>query len=221
MWAMFDGLVSTPTVATSSLTVVLTPGIVDSIALLSLIGTSVTVSMVVSGATVYSVTESLIDVREKTNAYAYCFAPSRQRTKFYKISLPPYLHGTVTVTISGPSTVACGMLVVGLQMLLGGTQYGAAPGIDDYSVVSFNAFGASTLIVRNFSSSQSVQVLMDNANLDWVYSQIATLRAQPLVWLGTDGLYDSLVTYGIYKGFKPVITYFANSLCALDIKGLI
>ncbi|MFZ6755753.1 hypothetical protein ACO0K9_00920 [Undibacterium sp. Ji50W] len=221
MWAMFDGVVSTPTVATGSLTVVLQPGITDSIALLSIIGTSVTVSMTVNGVTVYSVTESIIDVREKTNAYAYCFSPSRQRTKFYKTDLPPYLKGVITITISGNAAVACGMLVVGKQMLIGGTQYDAAPGIDDYSVVSFNAFGVGSLIVRNFSPNQSVQVMVDNVNLDFIYAQMADLRAQPLVWLGTDGVFDCLVTYGIYRQFKPVIKYLSNSICSLEIKGMI
>jgi len=219
-WAMFDGSTSTPTTASNSLTVVVRAGITDSISLLEITGTTVSVNIHVDGNLVYSETDSLLDTRGKPMLMIIVF-PTRFRKKFYRLNLPPYLNAVTTIVISGLATVGCGMLVMGNQLMLGETQYGAAPSIEDYSTVTFDSFGVATLVVRNWSPIQTVDFVMKNSDLDFLYIQLAKLRATPVLWLGADEGYDSLVTFGIYRQFKPVISYPTVSMCNLEIKGII
>lgn len=219
-WAMFDSVVGTVTTLASPLTVVLAPGAINAIALLELVGTSVTVSMTSGGPTVYSRTISL-EGSAPGDYYEYFFDPFVQRTSVVLTDLPPYANGIVTVSLTGSGSVGMGLLSVGLQTYLGGAQYGATAGITDYSLKTTDAFGNTTLTRRSYAKRTSVKLWLDKVTVNRVYRKLAELRATPCVWVGTeDADLDPLTVFGFFKDFQLEIAYHTLALCTLEIEGM-
>jgi hypothetical protein len=135
--AMFDGQVSTETTkATSPLTVTVACGIVNSVGLIGLTGSSVTITVRDNGASppVYTRTVGL-DGTIITDWYMYFFEPFVQLGEVVLTDLPPYLNGQITMSLSGGGAVAIGELIVGTVYTLGdeALDQGATIGIIDYS----------------------------------------------------------------------------------------
>ena len=220
-WAMFDTVVGTATELASPLTVVIAPGAVNAIALLELVGASVTISMTsaAGGGTVYSRTVSL-DASEVGDYYEYFFAPFVQRTSVVLTDLPPYADGIVTVSLTG-STVSLGVLSVGLFTDLGGTQYGATAGITDYSLKTTDAFGNTPLTQRSYAKRTTCKLWLDKGDVNRVHRKLADLRATPCVWVGVeDDALDPLTVFGFYKDFQLEVAYPRAALCSLEIEGM-
>lgn len=220
-WAMFDGVVSTATTATGTLTVEIAPGRADAVALMGLSNvTSATVSMTVGATEVYSRTESLIVSDTIADWYAYFFAAITLKSELVLTDLPIYGEGVITITLLGSGEIGCGVCAAGLQTELGGTLAGPTAGIVDYSTVTRDAFGAATFTKRGYSRRCSVRLVLDGAEVDRIYSVLATFRATPMIWVGADNLYLALVIYGFYKDFEIDIAYANMSYCTLSIEGL-
>ena len=220
-WAMFDSVVGTATTLASPLTVVLAPGYSSALALLELVGTSVTVSMTsaTAGGSVYSRTISL-DASEVSDYYEYFFDPFVQRTSIVLTDLPPYADGVLTVSITG-STVACGLLKVGLLTDLGLTLAGVTAGINDYSVKETDAFGNTILTERAWSRRLTARVMVDKADFNRVDRKLSDLRATPVVWIASeDEQLAPLVAFGFSRSFNTEITYPWHFMCSLEIEGM-
>ena len=220
--AMFDGEISTQTVQAGSLTVVLKPGYVNSLALFGLEGASldVTVRDGLAGPVVYSRTV-VLDGTLIADWYQYFFEPSVQLGEVVLTDLPPYGNAHVTVSISGGGAVKCGILIAGTVYTLGGTQYGVSAGIIDYSRKDTSASGITTFVKRRYSKRMSAQLLLDNAQLNKVQRVLADLRATPCAWIGTDAPgFEPLTIFGFYRDFSIDVAYPAHSLCSLEVEGL-
>lgn len=220
-WAMFDTVIGTKTTLASPLTVVLAPGAVDSIALLELVGASVTVSMTstAGGGSVYSKTVSL-DASEVGDYYEYFFAPFVQRQSVVLTDLPPYADGVITVSLTG-STVSMGLLSVGMASELGSAQYGATAGITDYSIKTVDAFGNTTLTQRSYAKRSTVNLWMEKGTINRVHRKLSDLRATPCVWVGVeDAELDPLTVFGFFKDFSIDVAYPTVALCSLEIEGM-
>lgn len=221
-WAMFDTVTSTATTATTSLTVVMAPGRISGIALLGLVGDSVSVTMTEgpAGPVIYSYAANITE-REVLDWYDYFYAEVEQITELVLTDgIPISTAGVVTVTVTG-ATVAVGTLVVGATKDLGDSQYGASFGIVDYSVKATDAFGATTFVPRAHSRRMNVPVVVDNTRLRRLEKAFTDLIATPAVWIGADGdAWGSLVVYGWYKDFSVTVQYATQSTCNLEIEGL-
>ncbi len=222
-WAMFDGAISTQTSAQESLTLVLKPGIVNSVCLFGLEGARLLVELRdgPGGPLLYTCSKSL-DGTIIADWYQYFFEPSVQLAEVVLTDLPPYGNAHITVTITGGGTVKCGAVLVGTLYYLGGTQYGATAGITDYSKKDTDANGVTTLIKRAYSKRISVPFVLKNAQLNKVQSILADLRATPCAWIGTDVPgFEPLTVFGFYREFNNVVQYAKTSYCTLEIEGLI
>ena len=222
-WAMLDTEISTQTALASPLSVVIKPGYVNSLALFALEGTrlDVTVRDGLAGPVVYTATKSL-DGTLIADWYQYFFEPSVQLGEVVLTDLPPYGDAHVTVTVSGAGTVKCGSLTAGTFYALGDAQYGASAGIIDYSRKDTSAAGVTTLVKRKFSKRMSVQLSLDNAQMNKVQRVLADLRATPCVWIGTDAAgYEPLTVFGFYRDFSIDVAYPTYSFCNLEIEGLV
>lgn len=221
-WLMFDASWGTQTSITTPLTVVLTPGtIINSLALLNLAATSVVVSMVVSGSTVYSTTIDLSGGAAVQDWYSYFFDPISYKTDLVLTDLPPYSSCVITITINNTgSSAKCGNCVLGSFYDLGGTQYNATAGIVDYSAKSTDPFGNNTVIKRAYSKRMTAKLQINKLIVDDVVTTLAAYRSTPIVWIGADNLYTSLIVYGFYKDFDVDIAYPTVSYCSLTIEGL-
>lgn len=223
-YAMFDDQVSTSTVASMDLSVVLTPGYSNSLALLGLVGNEVSVAITngVDGPSVYSKTVSL-DGTFIYDWYMYFFEARVQVGEVVLTDIPPYVNAVLTVTLSASAgDVAVGQLVFGTFYELGDAQYGATAGIIDYSRKDTDDFGVTTFVKRDFSKRMSLRLMLDAAQMNKVQRILGDLRATPAVWIGAEGdQYLPLVVYGFYRDFAIEVAYPTKSYCSLEIEGLI
>lgn len=222
--AMFDEQVSSATTSTSPLTVTIAPGIVNSVALVALVGSSVTVSMTDgAGPTVYSRTVNL-DGSIVFDWYTYFFEPFVQLAEVVLTDLPPYSTGRITMTLTSGGSVAIGELLVGTVYELGeeGMEQGATVGIIDYSRKDTdNDTGLTTFVRRAYSKRMSGQFLLNNKQLNAVQRILADIRAVPSVFIGSEAAdYTPLIVYGFYRDFSIDIAYPTKSFCRIEVEGL-
>ena len=221
-WAMFDGEISTATTKSTSLTVVLKPGYVNSLALFGLVGSNlaVTVRDALAGNIVYTLSQDL-DGTIIADWYQYFFEPVVQLAEVVLTDLPPYGDAHITVVLTGTGAVECGICLVGTFYTLGDTQYGASVGIIDYSRKVTDEFGVTTFVRRAYSKRMSAKLMLDNVQMNKVQRVLADLRATPCAWIGADDVtYAPLVVYGFYKDFSIEVAYPTASYCSLEVEGL-
>ena len=224
--AMFDGQVSTATTSTSPLTVTIGTGIVNSVAMVGLVGSSVTIEVTDDGASppVYSRTVNL-DGTIILDWYMYFFEPFVQLGEVVLTDLPPYLNAEVTMTLASGGSVAIGELIFGTVYTLGaeGTEQGATVGIIDYSRKDTDPdTGVTTFTRRAFSKRMSGQFLVANNQINGVQRILADIRAVPSVFIGSeDADYAPLVVYGFYRDFSIDIAYPTKSWCRIEVEGLV
>lgn len=225
--AMFDGQISTETTkATSPLIVTISPGIVNSIALLGLTGQSVSVVMRDGGASppVYSRTVDL-EGSIILDWYMYFFEPFEQLSEVVLTDLPPYSNGQITMTLSSGGNVAIGELLVGTVYALGenSLEQGASIGIIDYSRKDTDIdTGLTTFVQRAYSKRMSGQFLIENGSISGVQKILSSIRAVPSVYIGSEDTdYSALIVYGFYRDFSIDIAYPTHSFCRVEVEGLI
>lgn len=223
-WAMFDAEVGSQTQAADSLTVVLAPGYIDSLALLELQAASVTVTVTdgAGGPQVYTRTISLVDGAQLADWYEYFFSAIEERHEALMLDLPPYYNARVTIAITGAGAVLCGACVLGSAFELGGIQPGASAGIIDFSRKEKNEFGTTVLVERAYANRMALNLAVDPGRITLVKRRLAELRATPAVWIGSeDPLYALFVVYGYYRDFNLEMPYPTLAFCSLEIEGLI
>lgn len=223
-WAMFDGAVNTQTIATNTLTTVLVPRTINSLAMMELVGSTATITQkdAPGGNAVYSYSQSL-DGTLLLDWYMYFFEPFAQLDTVVLTNLLPYMNGELTVTVSGTGTVKCGMLSVGTVYDLGGTQYDVTAGIIDFSAKTTDAYGTTKITKRAYSKRMEAKMMLGVNSVNKVHKLLASIRSTPVVWIGSDITSYSvpLVMFGYYKDFTLQISYPTYSLYTIQIEGLI
>jgi len=221
-WRMFDGGESVQTEQDDEIQVVLSPGRIDSVALLNIDAADYRVELKVGATVVYDTgIVSLGLDNTVTNWYEYFFEPTAERKRDVALTnIPQFINGTLTITLTSPTaTVRIGELIVGNFRQLGKTQWGPRVGIDDYSVKSRDAFGNLSVRERAFSKRVSADVHMHNDAVDETVRMLAAYRATALLWIATEE-FSSLIVYGFFRSFDVVIASETGSLCNLEIEGM-
>lgn len=227
-WAMFDQKMGTATTAADSITVVLAPGRLNSLALLGVDASTVTVTLVADGDTVYSASLDLDSGNQVGNWYEYFYEPVYQQTEVVitdlldaaLLDVPAYGEGVLTVTLARPGgAVSCAMLVVGIVTELGDTEYGAQISIRDFSRKEPDAFGNFDLVERDYSKQMSVNVVVPRSRVDSVAKVVSRYRATNVVWIGSTE-FGSLIVYGFLEDWSLVIENYADSKFSAKIEGM-
>lgn len=182
-WAMFDEAIGTRTSVTSPLTVVLSLGAFSDLVLLGVTGTTVTLSGAAS-RTVSVPAEAVAGQGSTVLIQGLASA-----------------GGTLTVSITGGGTVACGTLAVGTFWELGATTKGAAIDAQDYSRKEFDAWGHASVVRRPPSRRLNAGFTTALTNLDQAERVLAALRSRPVVWMGLHWL-DASIVYGYAKSWS-------------------
>ena len=222
-WAMFDSEISTVTTATTTLTTVLKPGYVNSLALFGLVGQTLTVTVRngLAGPVVYGPKVINLDGTVIGDWYMYFFEPFVQLAEVVLTDLVPYEDAHITITLDGTGTVACGICLIGTFYTLGDTEFGANVSIIDYSRKETDAFGVTTFVRRAYSKRMNARMMLDTAQINKVQRVLADLRATPCAWIGTDESgFEPLTVYGFYRDFSIDVAYPTKSYCSLEVEGL-
>lgn len=220
--AMYDGLVSTRTTATGTLTLVMTvPTAVNTLSLINLAGVrTVTVTATKDAATVYSHTVDMWDTSLITDWSEYFFAEAELRTELALTDLPLVPGLVITTVLTGEGTVGVGKFDLGRVLDAGLEQYGLKREGVDYTNVTFDNFGVATIGTQIYVRKFSTQSLIENNRLDVITRRLDALASTPLVIIGANGRYDSMIVYGLLS-YSLDLALYGYSYISFDVKGLV
>jgi hypothetical protein len=63
-------------------------------------------------------------------------------------------------------------------------------------------------------------MLVANNDIDKMQRTLASLRATPALYIGSDR-FDATLIYGFYRDFEINIEYYTHSECSIELEGLI
>jgi hypothetical protein len=224
-WKAFDKKISDPVTNTTSITYNLQDAAssVTAIAFFGLVGTSVNVTVTTSaGAEVYNVTKSLVETDGVLDWYSYFFLESTTNKEAQFLSIPPYLNADVAITITTTTgeTAKVGQIVLGYLTSFGLTTYGTSLSIEDYSSKEVDAFGNFIITERAFSNIADFNIKFLTSDARRIQNTLATFRAKPLVFIGSNDTSYGLTLYGFYKRFDLTLETPSYSFGSVEIEGL-
>lgn len=225
-WRMFDAKVGTQSTATTSMTVVITPGYANALALVNVDGAFVDVTMTAPAyGTVYSKTFRIADTLRFADWYSYFTDSIAPRRVLVVSDLPMYLNGSVSITVlrAEGETVSLGALVIGKYKQWGirdSVLAGVTTGIQDYSRKQADDFGNYSVVERAFAKRARWSIILTHREIDAFQASMANVRAKPAVFIGSPK-YDSTIVYGFYRDFSVVIPSSKYAECSVELEGLI
>jgi hypothetical protein len=218
-WKAFDLASSAESVGGTDWTISIQPGTISGVALFGLSGSSVAISMTVSGVSVYSVTKPLLRSRA-TNWYEWLFGGIKPKTSVVLTDLPAYRLGILTVSISG-TLPGCSAFCVGLVSFVGGTMRSPEFGITSFSVQKVDQWGVYTIKKRKNTRPLKFVLRVDNENLEVVTALLGELESIVCVWIGADDdRLKVLTVIGLYSDFSIAVPYLSYSDMSLKIQGI-
>lgn len=162
----------------------------------------------------------MISTDEIYDAWTYCFGPIIRFGDKVAVGLPMYYSPKVRVTLKDVGNVVkLGSIVLGNSVRIGGTQYGARVGIQDYSRKVVDDFGDVTIVERAFAKIGDFQVFVKKGMVDTTQQLMASYRARPVLYIGST-MYGATILLGFFKDFYEVIDYPEDALCVLQVEGL-
>jgi len=169
---------------------------------------------------VYDSTYSLTYTDGIDNWYSYFFEPILRKRDNVEIDMPHYSDPIIDITLTGTGElIACGACIIGTRFDIGGTQYGAQSGIDNYSIKIRDDFGSYNILERAFSKRADFTSWVNNGRIGAVQDILSDYRATPIVYIGEESLTNTII-YGFYKDFSINISYPTVSICTTTIEGL-
>lgn len=208
-WRMFTEGQDSKSTGTGDIDVTLQwDSVITTIAVLGLMGSTITVTMTDSvDGVVYDETVSIVDIGVSSH-WEWHFLPYEFDQVAVFSGLPPYPGADVRILIKGATVsdpVAAGRVVAGIERDLGVTQYGTSIDKYDYSTKERDGFGNLILVPRRVINIVDFDVHVMTAQVDFVSSQLKKLGGTPALYIGDDGFYVTVV-YGIQIDVSQGIT---------------
>lgn len=228
-WAMFDAYASTQTTATTTLTVVLRPGITNAIALINVDAATATITLKdAPGGTV--VDTRVIDLQDyPLDWYDWAFGVIKSRNKVVIDNLMIYTDPEITVTLSAGVgvPVKCGLLALGdYRNLLdgaefGGAQYGATASPTTFSYIKTDEYGNTVIKRRGSASDMAIQVVIPKSTSDAAFATLQGVLDVPAIWVAS-GLagYGGLTVFGLASGSMNYGNP-THDVLSINVKGML
>lgn len=222
-FAMFDGVVSTKTQVTSPLVLTIKPGYFNGFALFGIDAENIHVTVKTApGGTVIYDHNGPLEGSMPADYYEYCFDRFKPQTQFIVSGLDPYYDAEMTLTLSKASgTVGLGMLAIGDMRPLGVPLRGASVEPIDYSYISTDTFGNTTVKKRNNATGLSISAKMDIEDANTVLDTVKELLGTPVVVVGSAvTMYEALTVFGLVSARQQYDDYGMPTI-NITVKGLI
>jgi hypothetical protein len=220
-WKMFDAYPSTITTNTDTIEVEVTPGRINSLALLRVDAAEITVTLTdpVEGV-VYTNTVDMVSDSGILDWYDYFYEPIVRRTDLVLTDIPAYNDAVLAVVLDNTgSNAECGLFVVGNKRSLGTAKWEPEISILDYSQKTTDDQGRTTLVEGRFARLLEIDLFLPTGYADELRRLLTEYRATPAVWIGSE-LYTSTIVYGFFRSFEIVLSTPTISDCNIEIEGL-
>lgn len=221
-YAMFDGLVSTQS-SDSPLSVTLKPGAFNGFAMFGLEGDHIHVVIkdAPGGTIIYEYDEDL-ESSAPGDYYEYFFDPFRPQTTLIATGIDAYANMEISYTITSVSgTPKLGMFACGDFRPVGAPLRGASAEPQDFSYISTNDFGITTVKKRHNATGLNISAKMPVEDANVVLDTIRQFLGTPCVVLGSEKVnYEGLAVFGLISGRMGYDEYGENTL-QISVKGLV
>jgi hypothetical protein len=216
-WKMFDKAVNSQTTAPDSITVVMTPGeLTNTLTLMNLAGSQVTVSQSESG---YSRSKSLVQ-HNVLNWYDFYYEEPIRAGDVIFDDIPPYPASTLTVTVDNPGAdAAIGCCFLGKSRTIGLTQWELTGGVLSYSSTSTDTFGNVTMVKRESAKRMNFEVAIPTGFESEAFRLLTLYTDVEIVVIGSSD-YSMTFTYG-YLGQWSVPISIRGKTAPIEVRGLI
>lgn len=221
--AMFDGVISTSTKATSPFTVVMTPGPFNSIFMAGLDADSFTVTVKdAPGGTVIDTRTVVLEGSAPADYYEYFFDPFRPQTDYLGTGFDPYSNCELSVTFtSGSGVVAVGFFAAGDMAPLGLTLSGPEAAPRTNSIITTDDYGQIIIKKRRAARDITASALLSVSDANSVLYKIEQVLDVLCVWSCTSTPeYTGLRTLGLGSA-KLAYNSPTDVLLSVNVKGAI
>lgn len=222
--AMFDGLISSETVADSPLTFTLTPGAFNGFALFGIDADSysVTVKDQPGGDVIYGEPITPLEGSKPADYYEYFFDRFKPLKQFVRTGIEMYGDSEISITLSKSSgQVRLGMFAIGDMKPIGIPQRDAVVSPGGFTYFKQDAFGNATVKKRPNATSMSISCVMPIENANSVKADIDSISATPVVVVGSEAaLYEWMTTFGLVTADITPVPY-PDATIKLSVKGFI
>lgn len=222
-YAMFDSVVSTQTSGPSPLSVTVRPGYMNGFALFGIDGDSMTVTVKdAPGGTVLYNHSGPLEGSAPADYYEHFFDRFLPQAQFIASGIDPYNNCEITLTIvkaSGDAKV--GMFAIGDMRPLGAPLRGASVEPVDYSYISTDTFGNTTVKKRNNATGLVISAKMDIEDANTTLATVKELLGVPVVVVGsTATMYEALTVFGLISA-RQQYDDFGMPVINITVKGTI
>ncbi|NHZ94548.1 hypothetical protein [Massilia sp. CCM 8734] len=215
-WNMFDKAINSQTIAPNSVTVVIRPGLVNTITLLNVEGAQATVSQTISG---YSVTKSLVR-HEVLSWYDFYYEEPIRSGDVVFDGIPPYAAADITVTVDNAGLdAAIGGCFVGKSRTIGLTQWELTAGVLSYSTTTTDTFGNTTMVKRANAKRMNFDVLIPDGFESEAFRLLTEYTDVEMVFIASSD-YSMTIAYG-YLGQWEVPISISGRPAPIEVRGLI
>jgi hypothetical protein len=224
LYAMFDGLISTPTTAASPLEVVLSPGQFNGFALFGIDADSYKVQVLdgPGGEVVYNEPLTPLEGSQPTDYYDYFFSRFKPLTQVVRTGIEPYGTAQIKLTLynnAGP--VKLGMFALGDMRPTGIPQRDASVEPQDFSVIKQDAFGNTTTKKRANATGMTINTKMDKEDASAVLTSLKDVLGVPVVVIGSEAAqYEWMTVFGLVSARMSPAEYPFVTL-NMTVRGLI
>lgn len=196
---------------------------INACALINVRGTSFTVEVsdIDTGELVFQRTESLIDPTSINSWYEYFYGARLQRGDVAILDFPAVRGADVRVTVNAGAGAAAqiGEFLLGAQIDLGDTQWGANIGIKDFSVKDEDQFGNDIIVKRGFRRRLNIPVSAPVGQAGRIDRVLSFARSTPTLFIGSQHR-DDLTVFGFYRDYSVVLANPAFAELDIEIESL-
>lgn len=224
-YSMFDGIISTQSVATGPVVITLRPGAANGFAIFGIDADTISaVSTDAPGGNVVYTTGGDVTLEGSMPAdwYEYFYSPFKPLTQFQVTGIDAYGASELVITLKKTTgMVRIGMIAVGDVKPLGTPEKNTRVAPKTNSYIADDAYGNTTIKRRAKSRPMTMQIKVGLEDADDVIQTIEDLIDIPVAFIGsTAQFHTKLSTFGLISGEMDYSTYPDRTL-SLSVKGFI
>lgn len=228
-WRMFDEALSTQTTVTGegvqTITFSLKLNDASGFALLNLTGVHVAASITEEGETAPYWSREYELLSPVPDWWEWLFEDQSFARDRVATDIPPAKRCTLTVTVTGATTVGIGHFTHGKQREVGASLYGFSASLRSYSKKETDDFGNTRLVRRRSAKRHTGELYAHPRNADTVFDLLTELENIPALWIGDNrdsenGGHQSLTAYGWVEDFNEVFAGPNEVQISITIQGL-
>ena len=225
-WAMFNKkigntwLIGTSTKNNNTIDITFSPGrTINSIGLVGIVASKITVQMVANGATVYS-REMVVSSKTATDWYEYFYGDYVTRDSLAYTDLPAYSGAQIRVLVENVGSVAeVGMMILGNQSNIGWAIWGTGIGLENYSLSKTDDFGNITSTERGSRDTIDFDCRNYKSQVGNIRRTLKPLKDTAAMYIGSEGV-DGTIIIGKLENFNLTFANEALVEYSMSVLGL-